>query len=369
LSTTIKDNNILKGDVRAARVTFYLVNGSGMTPITGATNLPVGLVDISDGSVGTASAIVQMNIGSNNAQDFKVAVGIAGAYYNMASSALAQAIVTVSKPIPGGFMVCGGRTQNESSSGYLKGDVGLMTDFESDIVYTKSGTNPKGKADVLIRSHYKTDGTLDTKQHMYVITTNAIVSLNVIGGAPATATFSSKANLYEQTDMSLVLIEGGAVFEMVVKQGCEQEVAITLYRKAGGIWFSNNWNGTSTAAQRLYDGKASVVGAKTCSTTVASKVIVRQEVTDETKKVLAPDVRVYPNPTTSQFNVKLESANRIDAINILVYSANGRVIEQRTNLSAEQTIQLGALYRPGVYILEIIQGTERKRMKLIKIPD
>jgi hypothetical protein len=102
---------------------------------------------------------------------------------------------------------------------------------------------------------------------------------------------------------------------------------------------------------------------------VASKVIVRQEVTDETKKVLAPDVRVYPNPTTSQFNVKLESANRIDAINILVYSANGRVIEQRTNLSAEQTIQLGALYRPGVYILEIIQGTERKRMKLIKIPD
>jgi hypothetical protein len=45
------------------------------------------------------------------------------------------------------------------------------------------------------------------------------------------------------------------------------------------------------------------------------------------------------------------------------------VIEQRTNLSAEQTIQLGALYRPGVYILEIIQGTERKRMKLIKIPD
>jgi hypothetical protein len=165
------------------------------------------------------------------------------------------------------------------------------------------------------------------------------------------------------------LIEGGAVFEMVVKQGCEQEVAITLYRKAGGIWFSNNWNGTSTAAQRLYDGKASVVGAKTCSTTVASKVIVRQEVTDETKKVLAPDVRVYPNPATSQFNVKLESANRIDVINILVYSANGRVIEQRTNLSAEQTIQLGALYRPGVYILEIIQGTERKRMKLIKIPD
>ncbi|MGZ3949336.1 MAG: Ig-like domain-containing protein, partial [Flavisolibacter sp.] len=370
LSTTIRDNNAIKGDVRAAKVTFYLVNSSGMTPITGATNLPVGLVDINDGSVGSASAIVQLNIGSNNAQDFRIAVGIAGAYFNSASSAAAQAILTISKPIPGGFMVCGGRTQNVASSGYIKGDVGSMTDFESDIIYTKSGTNPKGKADVLIRSHYRMDGTLDSRPHFYIINTNAIASLNVAGSTPATATFSSKANLYEQTDMSLVLIEGGAIFEMVVTQdGCAQQAAITLYRKAGGIWFSNNWAGTRTVPEILSGGQVSVASGGGCNKTVSSSTIVRDPALDETEDALDTKERVYPNPTTSQFYVSLETFNKRDAVSIVVYNVNGGVVEQRQNLTAGQIIQLGAKYRPGVYIIEITQGDKHKRLKLVKIPD
>ncbi|HLO37778.1 MAG TPA: YDG domain-containing protein, partial [Lacibacter sp.] len=149
LSTTIRDNNAPRGDMRGAKVTFYIVNGNTLTPINGAQNLPVGLIDINDGSIGTASAIVNFNIGSNNAQNFQIAVGVSGAYTNNPNLSSAQTIVTVSKPVPGGYMVGGGRIENISSSGYIRGKSGLNTDFQADLSYTKSGTNPKGKANLL----------------------------------------------------------------------------------------------------------------------------------------------------------------------------------------------------------------------------
>jgi hypothetical protein len=75
----------------------------------------------------------------------------------------------------------------------------------------------------------------------------------------------------------------------------------------------------------------------------------------------------YPNPTQSQFNIKLQSSDTHDPITIMVYSVNGYLIEQRKNLYAGQSIQLGALYRPGVYIMEVVQGTRHRQLKLMKI--
>jgi hypothetical protein len=100
-------------------------------------------------------------------------------------------------------------------------------------------------------------------------------------------------------------------------------------------------------------------------------VSVNPRVTDNTTTLQATtfEAKAYPNPTTSQFNVKLESSNTIDPINIVVYGINGNVVEQKQKLTAGQTIQLGALYRPGVYILEMIQGNQRKQLKLVKTPD
>jgi len=48
---------------------------------------------------------------------------------------------------------------------------------------------------------------------------------------------------------------------------------------------------------------------------------------------------------------------------------NGKVIETRQNLKAGQSLVLGGMYRPGIYILEMIQGGQHKQLKLVKIPD
>jgi trimeric autotransporter adhesin len=368
LSTTIRDNSAPRGDMRGARVTFYLVNGTTLTPISGAQNLPVGLVDINDGSIGTASAIVQFNIGSNNAQNFLIAVGISGAYTNNPNLSSAQTIVTVSKPVPGGYMVGGGRIENISSSGYIRGKSGMNTDFQADITYTKSGTNPKGKANVLVRSYYKTDGTLDAELHTYIITTSAISSLNV-GTPTATAKFSAKANLYEQMpDLSLVQIEGGSTFEMTIYQNqCNQKVAITLYRKAGGVWYSSNWNGTATIQQVLNGGEVAVAGGGSCI-----PVVTRKNNADEQIDLLPSlnlSIKAYPNPSTSYFTIKLEGVDLKQPINMRVLNINGKEVELRRNINAGQIIQFGNSYLPGAYILEVIQGEKKITTKLIKQAD
>jgi hypothetical protein len=37
--------------------------------------------------------------------------------------------------------------------------------------------------------------------------------------------------------------------------------------------------------------------------------------------------------------------------------------------NAGESVIIGGLYRPGVYVLEMIQGKEHKQLKLVKIPD
>lgn len=138
------------------------------------------------------------------------------------------------------------------------------------------------------------------------------------------------------------------------------------------IIYSSNWVNSKTTLMNLTGGNLVVhSGFNLGSTTIASsanpRTIDNPNVPNGQANVLG--VKAYPNPTASQFNIKLESSNTTDAINIIVYDVNGKVVEQRRNLAAGQTIQLGASYRPGIYILEMIQGTEHKQLKLVKIPD
>lgn len=53
-------------------------------------------------------------------------------------------------------------------------------------------------------------------------------------------------------------------------------------------------------------------------------------------------------------------------VKITVTDIAGRVIEQRTNVPANSTIQLGDHYHPGIYIAEFMQGKDKVTLQLIK---
>ncbi|MFA1771323.1 YDG domain-containing protein [Rufibacter glacialis] len=378
LIASLKDVNTPTGDLRAAKVTFYYVNGTTLTPIPSAKDLPVGLVDVNDGSVGFATATVQFDIGSNNAMDYQVAVGVSGAYTNQPSTA--QAIITVSKPVPGGFIVGGSQMTNKNSNGYLKGQEGMNTDYQFDIQYTKSGTSPKGKAKVMIRSYYKPDGTLDSKLHTYLITTNAIATLNITKAPDGSATgnFSAKANIVEQLDdLSIVAIEGGSTFQMEAYQrNCDQQVAITLFRKAGGIWFSSNWTGSNTVKQQVNaTSKVFVEGGGTmaCSTpttpvATTSKAVIATA--PEKAAKAEPKLTSYPNPLTDEATVEF-SVTQNEEYSLDVYDMKGALVKhlQKGKAGSSETITATWNARTsnvGVYIIRLSTSNKVKTLRVMR---
>jgi hypothetical protein len=80
----------------------------------------------------------------------------------------------------------------------------------------------------------------------------------------------------------------------------------------------------------------------------------------------ALNITVAPNPSTSYFTLRVQGRNNL-AVNLRVVDLQGRVVDARSKLAANSTLQVGHAYLPGTYFAEFIQGTERKVIQLIKI--
>jgi hypothetical protein len=76
-------------------------------------------------------------------------------------------------------------------------------------------------------------------------------------------------------------------------------------------------------------------------------------------------VNPMPNPTSYYFTLGLKSLSK-EKIMLTVTDITGRVIEQRTDIPANSTIQLGDHYHPGIYIAEFLQGNDKVTTRLIK---
>ena len=76
-------------------------------------------------------------------------------------------------------------------------------------------------------------------------------------------------------------------------------------------------------------------------------------------------ITVLPNPTTSYFIIKLESKYE-SPLEMRVMDGNGRVIDAKSKIGSNSTIQIGHNYASGTYYAEMIQGTKRIIIQLIK---
>lgn len=76
-------------------------------------------------------------------------------------------------------------------------------------------------------------------------------------------------------------------------------------------------------------------------------------------------IRVLTNPSPSQFDIQIRG-KADNNIRLTVYDNLGRVIETKSSLSSNQTVRLGSSYRSGIYLVEIVQGTHKQTLKLVK---
>ncbi len=85
--------------------------------------------------------------------------------------------------------------------------------------------------------------------------------------------------------------------------------------------------------------------------------------TPETTETL--QVSGYPNPAAHYFTVVTKSSQP-GLIGLRVTDATGRVVEVKQSIINGSTIQLGQQYKPGIYYVEVLQGIEKRTLKLIK---
>jgi hypothetical protein len=76
------------------------------------------------------------------------------------------------------------------------------------------------------------------------------------------------------------------------------------------------------------------------------------------------NVNVFPNPTTSNFNVQVVTAGK-EIINARVLDLQGRQIKLIT-INPYETITIGAELKAGSYIIEVRQGMNIKTTRILK---
>jgi hypothetical protein len=109
-------------------------------------------------------------------------------------------------------------------------------------------------------------------------------------------------------------------------------------------------------------------GAKlgACGLNTAPIIVNKEAIEKGFEPVKQPfTVRAYPNPSKNQFVIETKGLNLNEKAELVIYDAIGQIIEIKS-LAPNQTMQVGANYKPGVYIGIIKQGKEKLTIRLIK---
>ena len=75
---------------------------------------------------------------------------------------------------------------------------------------------------------------------------------------------------------------------------------------------------------------------------------------------------VFPNPGVDNFYLKISGSGSMEKIIMQVIDQYGRLINSQV-VSMGQQVKLGNSFGPGIYYVRIIQGTEHREVKLIKL--
>ena len=156
---------------------------------------------------------------------------------------------------------------------------------------------------------------------------------------------------------------------------------ISITRNGNSVSFT-----TQTIKGMQYAFFAPVTGTSTYVATYSSGARIANPVTTETlvpvttqtaetsrkvkeETILAQsqvfNVNVIPNPSTDNFSVFLSSSDA-NPVTVRVTDIFGRLIETHEKVTSTGVLKLGQNWRSGIYFAEVIHGSQRRVVKLIK---
>ncbi|MBB1284478.1 T9SS type A sorting domain-containing protein [Flavisolibacter sp. BT320] len=169
-------------------------------------------------------------------------------------------------------------------------------------------------------------------------------------------------------------IPNSAFREVLGGEGCSTE-GVTLTASEGD---SYRWSTGETTRSIIVmqNGSYTVTVTKGgCSATSEPMVVSCTDNSITQKGGAAPadatapgglSVKALPNPSPSYFTLQLSSSTgNKERMTIRLMDVEGRVVETRTT-AAGTNVQVGQHLRPGTYIAQVVQGSEKVTLKLVK---
>jgi len=290
-----------------------------------------------------------------------------------ASSSCAETgtVVTVSAPANdfvtgGGFIIPTSSIFNRTGSTGANNANGFKNNFGFNIKWNKTLKNLTGNWNTIIRR------TESNGVHAYQVKAKPltlVVTQLAPGKYRADMVFSS-VNFQDLTcgcwadgggksSVNVTVIDNGEPGAMV------DQVFILIRDKNGNTFYSSSTTANVTLGSELTIPLLNK-GNIQVHTINGVKTNTLRAIDPAVTEVQQFNLRALPNPSSSSFNLQLSGSSR-ERMQVRVMDIAGRTVQVFNNLSAGQSLSIGASYRPGLYMAELVQGNERKQLRLVKL--
>jgi hypothetical protein len=322
------------------------------------TNVSIGAITYNNGIVSALatitlpsnaySASVEFTLSSNNP---KYILG----------TCTDRALVTVSTRVDG-FVTGGGYILQNATGGNKGGPLndGYKNNFGFNIKYNKAGTNLQGNWNTIFRRIES--GVVHTYQVKSSQASNLVVTQLSATSYRADFQFTG-ANLKDLTSSSATIASGLTINVVLFDNGEPGGGVDKIYYEVKNG--STTWYKTASNGEPVFLTKGNLqihtLGAKAASNSgnVSSQV--------DMTPLVGFNLQALPNPSVSSFTLKVQGDNVRSKMQVRVMDISGRVLQTIDSVVGGQTIQFGSTYRPGVYIVQLIQGSKKKQLKLVKL--
>lgn len=138
------------------------------------------------------------------------------------------------------------------------------------------------------------------------------------------------------------------------------KIRLKIFNKITGEVIYDNQPGASDAD----DPQTTVGDGSDIVIITATKQGVREDLDYITEANGTFSIKLFPNPTQSSFNLLVNSLDKTD-VQVKVFNSTGQLVKSIKGI-AGQTTSFGNELKSGMYFIEVVQGVNKRTVKLIK---
>ena len=171
--------------------------------------------------------------------------------------------------------------------------------------------------------------------------------------------------------------QSGIGFIMTVRDGAvdgsgADMIRMKIYNRNTGHVYYDNQRGASDAddpVMMVGTNSTIVIQAPASTGTITTESTPNKNAVVETaeKMDLVLSVIAFPNPSSNGFTIQTKSGVVNSKITMQLFDQLGRPMAKYDHVVPGSTIIVGEGFKPGVYYLDVIQGSQRRQLKLVKL--